>query len=118
MNREIKFRAKRADNGVWVCGDLAHTVKITEERDVPCVRIANYDVDESTIGQYTETRDSTGREIWEGDIVELMGDRYEIRYVAALASFALCDGWDASLLHAVEILKVVGNIHDNPEMLK
>lgn len=68
--REILFRAKRKDDGKWVYGDLAHVVRITLNRDEKCIRVGGYDVDESTIGQFTGMLDSNGEKIFEGDIVE------------------------------------------------
>ena len=74
----IKFRAKRTDDGAWVYGDLTHVQRIctkeqTEKsgrRSKPAVRVANYDVDEKTIGQSTGLYDENEREIYEGDIVD------------------------------------------------
>ena len=68
--REILFRAKRKDDGKWVYGDLTHVIRITPNRDKKCIRVGGYDVDESTIGQFTGMLDSNGEKIFEGDIVE------------------------------------------------
>jgi len=126
MRREIKFRAKRSGTGEWVYGDLAHTVRITEGNVAPCIRIASYDVDEATIGQCIEAQDVNGKEIYEGDIVTLMGDIYQVCHNKYLCAFALCDKdgdmWeriaDDCPQHTAKDLEVIGNIHDDPELME
>ena len=123
--REIKFRAKRTDNGAWVTGDLQHVQRInTKEqaeqsgrRSEPAVRIANYDVDEQTIGQYTRLKDKNGTEIYEGDILRWL--KYPIRVGWFEGAFCNCN-MDMNILlrnHALKMYTIIGNIHDNPELL-
>lgn len=127
--REIKFRAKRTDNGAWVYGDLQHVHRInTKEqaeqsgrRSEPVVRVAYSDVYEDTIGQYTGMKDKNGTEIYEGDVIfqiNVFGGRmYSVEYING--AFCLCRNGDIWLtLVDVRIsIYVRGNIHDNPELL-
>ena len=130
--REIKFRAKRTDNGAWVYGDLQHVQRInTKEqaeqsgrRSEPVVRVAYSDVDEETIGQYTGLKDKYGREIYEGDILKYTdkGGRDHIRYVifdAGAFCFATPDShtYTSMSVHLYWRYVIIGNIHDNPDLL-
>lgn len=75
--------------------------------------------------QYTGMKDRTGREIYEGDIIrgEFISDKTqaagEIRYFGKDASY-ICRliGGDYALLVKLEGLEVIGNIYENPEILK
>lgn len=69
MERIIKFKAKRLDNGEWVEGDLYHNVRGFEccigQQEKDDVYI--YQVDLCTVCQFTGLTDMKGREIWEHD---------------------------------------------------
>ena len=121
--REIKFRAKRTDNGEWIIGDLhLHT-------PFPHIHSTRGDkakIDTNTIGQFTGFRDCDEKEIFEGDIVKFMAhdglgnelgnQQGIIRY---LYGGYLIGGYDMyDILLNDDEAEIIGNIHDNPELLK
>lgn len=122
--REIKFRGREQD-GFWTYGDLRHDDNVTG-----IIENGIYSwVDSSTVGQFTGLTDSTGKEIYEGDIVEatLKDKSFVKRFhmdetVVGEISF---DGawwlgeWDALWrLPRYYDLTVIGNVHDNHELLR
>ena len=123
--RIIKFRGKRLDNSEWVVGDLARGVS-DKDYAISTNSIGLFEVDPSTIGQFTGLTDKNGKLIWEGDIVSFfIGGFYYTRTVYLSKSGAWCvdipsidSTHDVAIfLFSIENLEVIGNIHDNPEML-
>lgn len=72
----IKFKAKRLDNGEWIVGSLIRSTAGVKERAYIVDNFSSMSdysvvgVDPSTVCQFTGLKDSEGNEIWEGDIVE------------------------------------------------
>lgn len=95
----IKFRAKRLDNGQWVSGDLVHSLDgnldilgFVVEEDGRMGFTGAYPIDPDTICQFTGLKDCDGKEIWEGDILE--GEsKFEIVYTKGVFA-TLCIGYD------------------------
>lgn len=124
--REIKFRAKELGTGKWVQGDLHILCTRPHIHHMLYIPDKSY-IDLSTIGQFTGLNDENGKEIYEGDIVRYsLDDRKDIGYIgfhAQSASFrVIAKHTDFGIgnrggLHELQ-LEVIGNIYDNPELLK
>lgn len=125
--REIKFRAKSIENknrGEWIIGDLHLHSPFPH---IHSTRGDKAKIDTNTIGQFTGLRDKNGKEIYEGDIIieKLKRSRKDgERLVVCFEEFE----WKGkntnrattslSLLAEYHTVEVIGNIHDNPELLK
>lgn len=124
--RTIKFRGKRLDNGEWVSGSLiiekseyiADSYRIHVSTPLEVEKCQVYEVSPATVGQYTDVEDCKGVEIYEGDIIR-HGELFEICFEDGC--FWRRNESDTMELHTIigmGKIEVVGNIHDNPELLK
>lgn len=123
MEREIIFRGKRTDNGKWVYGDLYHR-KICGAIS-PTIHTMDYtggSVIPTTIGQYTGLKDKNGTRIFEGDIINFTNVDYpDCEIIFDNGSFVCNEIGEDNIvceLHLRLVSEVIGNVHDNPELLK
>lgn len=136
--RTIKFRGKCSsrgeNNGKWAYGYF-----LRDCNGVPFIHVSGYNANFSgfdidypiiyeTLGQFTELTDKNGREIYEGDII--CSEKTHIHVVSydnTLGSFIVKTPGDRYGTFTGPMSQrwindyekeIIGNIHDNPELLK
>ena len=118
--REILFRGKRKLGNEWIEGSL-HTEKFADDEEYLCCEINQCDVYPETVGQYTGLKDKNGKRIFEGDICKHRSN-YSGNTVISVVTYT--DGHFLALVcensgfELSEKLEVIGNIHDNGDLLK
>lgn len=147
--REILFRGKCVDTGVWYEGGYIHLHKTTHcpigdpdrfhDNDIHQIvfeRMTDWelpnqhlrvDVNPETVGQFTGLTDKNGKKIFEGDILkDDWGKIYKVFYTTKSCSFMVeCtvtpNEWETGNYRIGEAwretIRVIGNIHDNQELL-
>jgi len=115
--RIIKFRGKQKS---WIYGGIC----VYKNGDVSIIDEVgqSFEVDPGTVGQFTPYMDNHRNNLWEGDIITTHCYNKDQIHVIELTR----DGWQAGGYHLDAIyftgsgnsFKKIGNIHDNPELLK
>jgi uncharacterized phage protein (TIGR01671 family) len=141
--REILFRGKRIDNGEWGYGYYFEAKEHWHDHGKHEAWIAvdsvqnggwcnvrgKYAVDPETVGQYTGLTDKNGKKIFEGDICQIKSFSYIDETPFVVEWNNEYSGWfwrnldyssatDTITPEIAKTAKVIGNIHDNPELLK
>lgn len=123
MNDRFKFRAKRIDNNKFVYGYLCF-IYIDNEKHCKIYSpddAMSYDCYTETLGKCTGLKDRNGQLTYEGDILDNISidEQYEVRWDEDTARFCCItdneiydfDNFD------VTAFEVIGNIHENKELL-
>lgn len=131
--RDIIFRGRRTDNDKWVEGFFLTSPEF-DNIGISVItaidpRKPHY-VWKETVGQYTGLTDKNGKKIFEGDIHERENHFFVVKY----GKYRDCEtnedgyGWYFEYNHKKgcegfdgtenEYVNIVGNIHDNPELLE
>ena len=139
--RDILFRGKRLDNGEWVYGSFCMDAReqfnglcgvdgFIRLYDKAKGKMQSHEVDRETVGQYTGLRDKNGKRIFEGDMVSTDIERpyLIVEFRDGCFMFNCNDGGEDYYDIMLPILKdpqsvykygeVIGNIHDNQELLE
>lgn len=126
--REILFRGKKKSTGKWCEGFLVNTGDhfwISTRND-----LISFAVDPETVGQYTGLADKNGKKIFEGDIVRhynnlCVPESYDVGRIffntceCKFSRTSIESGGSFNFAkHCTYNYEVIGNIHDNPGLLK
>ena len=131
--RTIKFRGFNNSNSEWTYGNLVivdgkyHIIDQEEYEEVSDYTL----VDKSSVGQFTGLYDKNGTEIYEGDIlyneqIHKKTEKYKTPIKNFIVCFKVC-GFEckstvgekiALLRYNTKFFEVIGNIYQNPELLK
>lgn len=118
--REIKFRGKDKYTGKWVYGSPVRNhipgtmtiVNYMSDHD-----IVSWIVYDDTVGQFTGLKDNNETEIYEGDVIERQNSLFVIIFESGLFGYRN-NHRELIQLGCASPFEIIGNIHENPELLE
>lgn len=146
MNRTIKFRGKRADNKEWVYGYYVvdplgrHRIYLKPFDDATTNTF--FFILSKTVGQFTGLLDKNGKEVYEGDVLNIDeihssfgknkwivfydDSAFQVKPTKTIGRVSLVkfmyDAYEYDVIKHIEdiseLLSVIGNIYDNPELIQ
>jgi uncharacterized phage protein (TIGR01671 family) len=124
MNRIIKFRAWDSINKQFIANGDAMDLYYSAKCNAFMFDNDNYDLGKGIVFlQFTGLKDKNGKEIYENDIVNTVNGNAVVRYDERIGCFRMeYNEKNCSLFLDFFMEKLtftlIGNIHDNPELLK
>lgn len=140
--REIKFKGKRIDNGeiifgclvnnMWTYSEFSQFDKGTKVCEILTGEYGSdnwidaieqdsfiFSVYPNSVSQYIGLTDELGKEIFEGDIlISPLGEIFKVKFRNAMFVLENKDGVTRGIHYNLNMWKIIGNIHENPELLK
>ena len=123
MNREILFRGQPiGKGGIWMVGIGAYKTHTAEHLVLnakgDCVEVVH-------LCQYTGLKDKNGKKIFEGDVV-IIGEKLKAKVIYYDGAFRMQSEFSPTPIDTTDMgymmrefsVRVIGNIHDNPELMK
>lgn len=137
--KEIRFRGKTITTDRWAYGYYfqaqgRHFI-IVDTEIIDNIAIPDFvEVKPETVGQYTSEKDKNGRQIYEDDIVVKVcgwigaagpagykeNEKIVVKWDKEITGFIPFVKYDCDcdVYNPPEEFEVIGNIHDNPELLE